>query len=227
MRAPIPTDNAPLLTTDSGTMKRFSSLLLVAVVALGLTLTGCDSTTSESGSLDVTMSGSSTKMLSKQTTASDVDTARVTIDQLSIVPAGQTSNDGGTEVGVTVLTDSNFTVDLKNLQAGIDAVLPTIDIPTGTYGQLRLVTADQAEVSFTNTTGTEQIGIASGQQTGLKVNFSEFTVESADDRVEMTVNWDVATSLEGSGSGTYRITPTINNASATVTSASSGDGSTN
>jgi hypothetical protein len=208
-------------------MKRFSSLLLVAVVALGLTLTGCDSTTSESGSLDLTMSSSSTKTLSKQMTASDVDTARVTIERLSIVPADDASENGGPEVGVTVLTDSNFTVDLKNLQAGLDETLPTIDIPTGTYSQLRLVTTDKAEVSFTNTTGTEEVMIASGQQTGLKVNFSEFTVASADDRVTMTVNWDVTESLKGSGSGKYTITPTINNASATVNSATSDDGSSN
>lgn len=209
-------------------MQRLSSFLLVAVVAFGLTLTtGCDSTTSDSGSLDLTMSGSSTKTLSKQMTASDVDTARVTIEKLSIVPADQSSADGGPEVGVTVLTDSNFTVDLKNLQAGINETLPTIDIPTGTYSQLRLVTTDKAKVSFTNTTGTEDVMIASGQQTGLKVNFSAFTVESADDRVEMTVEWDVTESLKGSGSGTYTITPQINNATATVTSATSGDGSTN
>lgn len=208
-------------------MKRFSTLLVTLLLTGGLLLVGCDSTTSDSGSLDVTMSGSSTKTLSKQTTASDVDTARVTIERLSIVPADQSSESGGPEIGVTVLTDSNFTVDLRDLQAGIDAVLPTIDIPTGTYSQLRLVTTDKAEVSFTNTTGTEEVMIASGQQTGLKVNFSEFTVASADDRVEMTINWNVTESLKGSGSGEYTITPKINDATVTVNSATSNDGNSN
>ncbi|PSQ96403.1 MAG: hypothetical protein BRD55_06995 [Bacteroidetes bacterium SW_9_63_38] len=209
-------------------MQRFSSLLLAIFVAFSLALvTGCDATTSDSGSLDVTMSESSTKTMSKRTTASDVDTARVTIEELSIVPAGKASDGESTDVGVTVLTDSNFTVDLKNLQEGIDAVLPTAEIPTGTYGQLRLVTTDKAKVSFTNTTGTEDVMIASGQQTGLKVNFSKFTIESADDRVEMTVNWDVTESLKGSGSGQYVITPAINDATVTVTSATDDDGGSN
>jgi len=102
-----------------------------------------------------------------------------------------------------------------------DAVLPTIDIPTGSYSQLRLVTADEAKVSFTDTNGTEDVMIASGQETGLKVNFpdSEFTIENADDNVELIVNWDVEEALKGAPQGNYVITPAINDVTVTVTSA--------
>lgn len=211
-------------------MNRYSSLLLTALLAVGLVLTGCDSTgsTSESGTLALTMSGSSTSkalQTSAKTpdspTAADVDTAYVEIAEISIVPTEDSTDGDSTEVGVTVLSDSNFTVDLKNLQEGIDAVLPEIEIPSGSYSQLRLVTAEKAQVSFTGTTGTEPVMIASGQQTGLKVNFpeDEFAIENADDRAEVTVNWDVEESLRGAPQGEYVITPAINDVSVSLTSA--------
>jgi hypothetical protein len=173
-------------------MKRSSSLFLALVVGIGLVLAGCDASGSSgtSGSLQVRMSGSSSSTtntvrtnMPDSPTAADVDTARVTIEEIAIVPSA--------DIGVTALSDSNFTVDLKNLQSGLDALLPEIDVPAGSYSQLRLITAEKAQVSFTTTEGTEPVKIASGPQTGLKVNFSEFTIESADDRVEVTVNWDV------------------------------------
>jgi hypothetical protein len=216
-------------------MSRYSSLLLTAFLAVGLVLTGCDSSGSagESGSLELRMSGSSTSQTATRSvttkmpntpTASDVDTAYVTIDKISIVPTEDSTEGDSTEVGVTALSDSNFTVDLKNLQSGVDAVLPEIEIPAGSYSQLRMVTADKAQVSFTGTNGTQPVMIASGQQTGLKLNFGdydeedEFTIENADDRVEITVNWDVDDALKGGG-GNYVITPAINDVSVDVTSA--------
>lgn len=218
-------------------MARYSSLLLTALLTAGLMLTGCDSSGSAnssdgSGTLQLTMSGSggstnnalqdaTTNAPPSNPTASDVDTARVTITEISIVPSADTSRGDSTDIGVTALTDSNFTVDLKNLQSGINAALPEIEIPAGTYSQLRLITADEAEVSFTSTTGTEPVMIASGSQTGLKLNFpdSEFTVDSADDRVDITVNWDVTESLRGAPQGQYVITPAINDVTVNVTSA--------
>jgi len=206
-------------------MSRYSSFLLTALLAVGLVLTGCDSsgTTGESGSLELQMSGSSTTKTAARTasakmTAADVDTAYVTINEVAVVPSEDSSDGDSTEVGVQVLSDSNFTVDLKNLQAGIDTALAEIDIPAGEYGQLRLVTANEAQVSFTDTNGTEPVMIASGQQTGLKVNFDSFTIEGADDRVEITVNWDVEESLSGSRQGQYVITPAINDATVNVQS---------
>ncbi len=207
-------------------MSRYSSVLLTALLTVGLVLTGCDSSGSagESGALELRMSSASTvqtatRTASSKMTAADVDTAYVTINEVSIVPAEDTTEGDSTEVGVQVLSDSNFTVDLKNLQAGIDTALAEIDIPAGDYGQLRLVTANEAQVSFTDTDGTESIMIASGQQTGLKVNFDPFTIEGADDRAEITVNWDVEESLKGAPQGRYVITPAINDATVNVISA--------
>jgi hypothetical protein len=215
-------------------MSRYSSAFLAALLAVGLVLAGCDASGSagESGALELRMSGPSTSQTATRSattkmpntpTASDVDTAYVTIDKVSIVPTEDSTEGDSTEVGVTALTDSNFTVDLKNLQSGVDAVLPEIEIPAGSYSQLRMVTADKAQVSFTSTSGTEPVMIASGQQTGLKLNFGdygeqdEFAIENADDRVEITVNWDVNDALKGGG-GNYVVTPAINDVSVNVTS---------
>lgn len=206
-------------------MSRSSSLFLTALLAVGLVLTGCDSAGSagESGSLELRMddlSSSSTTTLQTRMpdrfTADSIDAAVVPFTEVSIVPSEDSTDGDSTEVGVKVLSDSNFTVDLKDLQAGLDTAMADIDVPAGTYEQVRLVTAGTAQVSFVDADGTQPVMIASGQQSGLKVNVEPFTIEGADDRVELTVNWDVNESLKGSSQGRYVITPVVH-ATATVT----------
>lgn len=204
-------------------MNRLSSLLLSVVVAVGLLFAGCDSTgsASESGTLHLTMDDASASKTAIQTNApvaaSDIDEALVTIDEIAIVPAEDTSEGNSTDAGVTVLSDSNVTIDLKRLQAGIDTSLSDIEIPAGDYSQLRLVTADEASITFEGDSTATDVMIASGQQTGLKVNFDPFTVENEDDLVELTVNWNVEESLKGT-SQNYVITPVVD-ATVRVTSA--------
>lgn len=210
-------------------MRHVSSILLSAVVAFGLLFAaGCDSTGSmssgESGSLELSMSDASTsKSLSTLATTSSaqasVTEATVTITELSVVPAEDTSDGDSTDTGISVLRDANFEVDLIDLQTGLDTTLAEIDIPTDEYSQLRLITNEEANVTFDD--GTQKdVMIASGQQTGLKVNFDPFTIESADDRAEVTLNWDVQASLKGNPQGNLVITPVID-ASANVTNAGS------
>jgi hypothetical protein len=179
-------------------MKRLSTLLFSVVLAFGLVLTGCDSTggsaNGESGTLELRMDGSTSKALSttKSTAADSVTKALVTIDEVSIVPTEDSTEGDSTEVGVQALTTENFEVDLKRLQAGLDTALAEFEIPAGEYSQIRLVTAEPVQATFKN--GNErEVKIASGQQTGLKVNFpeDEFIIENADDRVEVTLNWNV------------------------------------
>lgn len=209
-------------------MKRLSTLLLSGVVAFGLVLaTGCDSSGSadgESGTLQVTMSGSSTKALlssakTQHPTAGDITEALVTIGEVAIVPAEDTSDGDSTEVGVQTLNEENFEIDLKDLQAGVDTAMSEVDIPADTYSQIRLITTGKAQITFDD--GSEEdVMIASGQQTGLKLNFEPFTIDSADDRVVVTVNWDVEETLRGSPSGQYVITPAVNDVSVDTSSAS-------
>lgn len=202
-------------------MRHLSSILLSAVVAFGLLFaTGCDSTgsmtesgSSGSGTLTLSMSDASTsKTLNTRSTTSNaqdsITSATVTIAEMSIVPAEDTSDGDSTDTGITVLRTEDFEVDLIDLQTGLDTTLAEMEIPTGKYSQVRLITKAQASVIFKD--GSQKdVKIASGPQTGLKVDFAPFTIESADDRVEVTLNWNVQESLKGNPQGTLVITPVI------------------
>jgi len=209
-------------------MKHLSSFLLSGVVAFGLLFAvGCDSTGSmsaDSGTLELSMSDASTsKSLNTLATTSsaqaNVTEATVTITEISIVPAEDTSDGDSTETGISVLRNEDFEVDLIDLQTGLDTTLAKIDIPAGNYSQIRLITNEKANVTFDDGT-QDDVMIASGQQTGLKVNFEPFTIDSAGDNAEVTLNWDVQESLKGSPQGNFVITPVID-ASVAVNNAGS------
>jgi len=210
-------------------MRHLSSIFLSAIVAFGLLFAaGCDSTGSmsegESGTLALTMSDASTsKSLKTLATTSNaqasITEATVTITELSIVPAEDTSDGGSTDTGISVLRDEDFEVDLIDLQTGLDTTLPELGIAAGEYSQIRLITNEQASVTFGDGT-QEDAMIASGQQTGLKVNFDPFTIASSDDYVEVTLNWNVQESLNGNPRGNLVITPAID---ASVDTSSAGN----
>ncbi len=199
-------------------MKRLSFVMLVVFATFGLlSIAGCDSTGSvtdtEDGTLSLSMSDGSmtksTRTFAALNSAPDsITEALVTIDEISVVPVENTTDGDSTEVGVSVLRDENFEVDLRELQTGLDTTLAELELPAGEYGQIRLVTADMASVTFQDGRQTD-VMIASGQQTGLKVNFDPFTIASVDDRVEVTLNWDVKEALKGNPQGRFVITPAI------------------
>lgn len=205
-------------------MKRLSTLLLASVLALGMAaITGCDSGgPSSEGTLDVRFTDSrsgTTAALTSAKAAPDpdsIDKALVTIRSVSVVSRKDTSKEN--PGGVSVLSEESTQIDLKDLQAGVDAALSSTKIPTGTsYAQLRLRTADKVQVTFTDGS-TKAVRIASGQQTGLKLNFKPFTLESEDDRAEVTVDFNVQETLTGSSQGEWVITPVVD-ATVEVTSA--------
>ncbi|MCS3824298.1 hypothetical protein GGP92_003020 [Salinibacter ruber] len=155
--------------------------------------------------------GSTTKSLrthSGPDSAPDgITEALVTIDAVSVVPVEEEANEGdATEVGVSVLRDANFEVDLKELQTGLDTTLAELELPAGEYGQIRLVTAGMVSVTFQDGRQSD-VMIASNS---LKLDkFDPFTIASADDRVEVTLNWDVKEALKGNSQGRFVITPAI------------------
>jgi hypothetical protein len=195
-------------------MRRSTLALLSVVVALGLFAVGCDSTGSlsggDSGTLELSMNDATTSKslstLSTMSSAQDsVAEATVTITEMSIVPAEDASDGNSTDTGISVLLDEDFEVDLIDLQTGLDTTLAELDIPAGDYSQIRLTTNEKVSVIFNGGT-QEDVMIASDQ---LKVNFDPFTIESADDRAEVTLNWNVQQSLKGNPQGTLVITPVI------------------
>lgn len=211
-------------------MKRLSLFALTLTIAIGLIAVGCDSTGSMSqsegaGTVEVRMTGMSTGTTLATTSHANtppdnIDSASVTITRTAIVaqedsasaPADSTESDS-TEAedeggGIKVLTEENFVVDLMDLQGGLDTLLTKTDLPPGTYSQLRLITADRATVVFSDGTEREAM-VASGQETGFKVNFPPFTIDAPDDVVQITIQWNVEQSLKGSRQGQLVITPVI------------------
>lgn len=182
-------------------------------------VTGCDSTNSTSdsieGSLSVKFTDSGSKASSFSKNAHNdktITSAVVTIGEVKVVAEEDTSE------GISALPSDTFKVDLKELQKETDKFLSEngSEIPVGTYSQIRLVTTEPVAVTFEDGT-TSDVRVASGQQTGLKYSFEPITIDSEDDRAEITLDFDVQESLRGSAQGNWVITPVVD-ATATVTS---------
>lgn len=94
------------------------------------------------------------------------------------------------------ITDQPQTYDLLTLTGGVTALLGDATIPTGDYTQLRLV-VDSARVTlvdgatFGDGTSSRTMTTPSGQQTGIKVNFSG-PVHVSPGRTVLVVDFDVA-----------------------------------
>lgn len=198
-------------------MKRLSTFLFVFTLTVGMiAVTGCDSTNTASssgdGSLSVKFTDSGSKSLQTAKNAhgeKTITSAVVTIADVEIV-----AEEDSTEK-TSVLPADTFKVDLIDLQNGIDAFLSENGsaISAGTYSQLRLSTPENVAVTFEDES-TDDVMIASEE---LKVNFDPITIDSEEDRAEITLDFDVQDSLHGSAQGRWVITPVVN-ATATVTS---------
>lgn len=206
-------------------MKRLPTFLFAFTLALGMiALNGCDSapssdSTTGEGTVSVKFTDSGNESMSTAKNAhgeKTITSAVVTIGEVEIVAAEDTSEEDAE--GRSVLSADSFEVDLIDLQDGVDQFLNEngSEISAGTYGQLRLITAEKVDVAFEDSTTTE-VMIASGQETGLKVNFEPFTIESENDYAEITLDFDVQESLHGSPQGEWVITPVVD-ATATVNS---------
>lgn len=205
---------------DMNTLHRFSRLLLAALVTTGLLVVGCDSvgtdgtgndtgddaggTTNEAGSFEVRLTDA----------PGDIVQAIVTIERVSVVSAEDSSEGDAREGGIELLSDSAFTVDLTKLQAGIDTALARTDsIPPGTYSQIRLVTADTADVLYETTNGDTaraDLKQPSASETGIKINFEPVTIDEASDEAEVTLDFSLKDSFVKAGqSGMFIFKPVV------------------
>lgn len=188
--------------------------LLIFVLGLGLLgVTACDSlgpsgdeteAAEQGGTFDVRLTDA----------PGDVTQAVVTIEQVSVVPVEDSSAGDAREGGIELLSDSAFTTDLTTLQAGVDTALASIDsIPPGTYGQIRLVTADTADVFYETESGGEaaaDLKQPSASETGIKINFEPVTIDSPEDSAEVTLDFSVEDSFVKAGrSGKYIFKPVV------------------
>jgi hypothetical protein len=149
----------------------------------------------------------------------DVTKANVLIESVSIVPEEDTSSGDSTDVGVSVLSEESFEVDLTQLQGEVDTLLGTLDLEAGTYSQIRMITADpdSFDVRYETSQGDidqANLFVPSGAQTGIKVNFdSPLTVDGSADTVDVTLDFNVEESFISRGpdgrTSDYNFKPTV------------------
>lgn len=156
----------------------------------------------------------------------DVVTAVVTIDQIYL----QGSEDD--DAGRIILRDEDVTTNLLTLVDDTQSLIAGVEIPVGTYGQLRFVISG-AYIEVEGEAGATTIYASSPTyaglpvdavvggtlimpslaQSGLKINLpNDAVVIGEDEVVTLVVDFDVAGSFgqQAGGSGNWVMTPVLN-----------------
>jgi len=173
-------------------MNRTIASGLVALLCGAALIGGCGS--GGSGGLS-TGSGSGTfsVALSDAPPGADVTAVNVTIDRVE-------ANVNGAWTPITSVPKSfNFLDLVKN-----ETILGSASLPAGQYTQVRLF---PSSATVTDSTGTHNVTIPSGAQTGVKVNV-DYTIGS-NQVTTVLLDFNVARSLVKQGNGQYLLQPVI------------------
>lgn len=195
-------------------MQRFRPTLTLALsvlVAGALLWAGCDSSGGVSGPAE----GQFTLNLTDD--PANLDSAVVTIDRVDLVTEdgeeGSDDDDGDENEGVITLTDQTRTIDLLQLQDGVDSTLAEgVTVPEGEYTQLRLVLKDSTGANYviTNSAEKQNLQVPSGAQSGIKIVLpGEVEVENDGDEFAVTLDFDAEDSFVETGNGQYNFKPTV------------------
>jgi hypothetical protein len=107
------------------------------------------------------------------------------------------------ELGWLPLTDSPQAYDLLTLQNDVTAAMGNTALEPGAYGQLRLIVDD----AFVVADGvSEELKIASGNQTGIKINLDATLEENM--VYTLVIDFDADKSVKSTGQG-WLMTPVI------------------
>lgn len=117
-----------------------------------------------------------------------VDEANVTIEQ--IVLRGSTADS-------LILSDTPQPQNLLLLQNGLTAPLVDMDVPAGTYHQLRVVVSDSASVVL-KSGEVYDLKIPSGSQSGIKIKLDSLEIGEGE-LAEITVDFSVEESFKVQG----------------------------
>ncbi|MGE5182712.1 MAG: DUF4382 domain-containing protein [Acidobacteriota bacterium] len=127
--------------------------------------------------------------------------APATFDQVNVTIASTEIADA--DGNWTTLSDQPQSFDLLTLQNDATALLGGNDLASGSYAQLRLLVSDASVVSGGVTT---PLAIASGAQTGIKLNL-DATVEDGM-TYTLVIDYNAGQSIKTTGQG-YLMTPVI------------------
>lgn len=192
-----------LLSSTTRALLAFAVVLSGAVALVGCDTVGSDASDDESGQLRVLLTDA----------PGDILEAHVTITRVAVVPSADSADGDAEDGGIDVLSEDSITVDLVELQDGVTETLGDVTIPAGRYSQIRLITAREATVYYEDANGEAQeadLMLPSADETGIKINFEEFTVDEASDDIEVTLDFNVEDSfVEAGASGTYIFKPVV------------------
>jgi hypothetical protein len=202
------------------TNMRYATIPLVASFALlfiAAAVVGCDSAGVTEGGAE----GETGTLTVRLTDApGDILEANVTIERVAIVPTEDSASGDADEGGLEVLSDDPMTVDLLTLQNGVTAALGTVEIPEGAYSQIRLITAQDADVYYEDADGQRQqaeLMLPSADESGIKISLQEFEIDEASDEVEVTLDFNVEDSFVQRGQmGSYLFKPVVRTESLVV-----------
>jgi hypothetical protein len=122
----------------------------------------------------------------------DLESATIYISQVTVKGNGVSAQD-------EIISNTKASYDLLTLQNGVTTTLGSVDIPTGSYSQVRLL-VDSARVvlkaghTFSDGTNTAKLTVPSGSETGLKVNFSP-PVEVTTGETVLLIDFDISQSF--------------------------------
>lgn len=133
--------------------------------------------------------------------ATEADHLYVDFGRIELMPAGDS------EDGVQTVAEEGGRIDVLTLTNGTIEDLGEIEVPAGTYHQVRIIVED-AQVVF----GEESfdVKVPSGPQTGLKVNIDPPLVAAAGTTNLVTLDFDASRAVIETppGSGEYQLKPT-------------------
>ncbi|MBA7705163.1 hypothetical protein ES703_113987 [subsurface metagenome] len=168
-------------------MKKIAKFLSLtaAVVALGAFLTSCESLWNDTGDGET---GTLTVLLTDAPFPTDlVESAFVLIDSV-VIHAKHTDE-------FITLSNDPTEYDLMELRDGATALLADLNIPTGEYNQIRLyVNNSEASVILSDGT-TAPLTVASGEESGLKINVLPHLSIDAETPGEVLLDFDVSRSF--------------------------------
>lgn len=175
--------------------------LLATVTLLFLSVTACDYSTPEGGTLDVRLSG----------TASSLETAEVTITSVSI---GSIYNAPARESfgkWPNMLNDS-VTVDLTNLDGEVDMLLSSAQLPHGDFNQVHVELAEQAYISYQDKDGNAKentLAITEEILGNVVIEFDPIELEGGNERAVLELQFNLDDSFVKGQTEAYQYSPAL------------------
>lgn len=197
-----------------------SAKWLVCILAFA-TLVACSNSGDSGASGGVGGSGDSssaegTGTLSVNITDAPIDNVTSLIIAFSAVHVRQAGEDGEEGSWLRYELDTIHQIDLLTLTGPVsEPLLTDVDIPAGTYDEIRLIIVDgtAAGGDFYNTYlvtsdgGTEPLFVPSGTSSGLKLK-NPFVI-TAGGSTALTIDMDLSKSVMMTGNGRYHLKPVL------------------